>query len=263
MYEKKEKYPSSQLMVNLKLVNLIACFSFAYALCVLSSKNPFSNNIIGEFSTYFDDTKGEISVIENKMLNNDSSHNQKTKIKKYKNIRSEKHLRKKKFLRQLVLNSFCLEIRNNFIEFKGKKFSNIFGINYERIFNICLGNLVISGLLLFNGIFFIFEEKIIAQYNKLFQSIFSVFILLLYDIRFLLSIILYHYIEKGDIETYDDFLKCKNVNTKFFDTLFSSYKYLRKCFIIFFILNAISLIINKSERCFKIGEKEEEMPNEI
>jgi len=40
----------------------------------------------------------------------------------------------------------------------------------------------------------------------------------------------------------------------------------RKDFQDYYLLNdeeLISLIINKSERCFKIGEKEEEMPNEI
>ena len=57
-------------------------------------------------------------------------------------------------------------------------------------------------------------------------------VIILYIARFVLSIILLYYIEKGDIEKYDKFLDCKNINTKFFKN-FSDVNELRKCFLLF------------------------------
>lgn len=256
MYEKKEKYSSSHFMLHFKFITEMVCFSFSCILCVLSSKNPFNKIITGDLTTYFEDVKMTTSFVENKKT-------KKKKFNRYKNVLTGNSIRKKINFRQLFQNSFCSEILNIFIEFEGKKLSNIFDLNYEKIFNISLVNLVISSFLLYKEFFFSFRGKIINKFNKIYQQLFSIFILLLYDLRFLLSIILYFYIEKGDIQTYDDFLKCKNVNTKYFDKVFLNNEYLRKCFLIFFGLNAISLIIYKMERCCEKEEKEIEMKNNI
>ena len=39
---------------------------------------------------------------------------------------------------------------------------------------------------------------------------------LLNVLRFVISLILYHYIETNDLDKYDDFLDCKDVKKKFF-----------------------------------------------
>ena len=50
--------------------------------------------------------------------------------------------------------------------------------------------------------------------------------------------------EKGDIEKYDEFLECKNIKVKFFKKIYDVNK-VRKCFIIFVILNIIIQGIDK------------------
>lgn len=72
--------------------------------------------------------------------------------------------------------------------------------------------------------------------------------------RIALSFILLYYIEKGDIEKYDDFLDCPEVRVKFFDK-FVEINSLRKCFIAFFILNIIEQGIDKLAKIFDIVEK--------
>ena len=52
-----------------------------------------------------------------------------------------------------------------------------------------------------------------------------------------LSVLLFFYIEKGDINKYDEFLDCPNVKKKFFKQ--------RKCFLAFTIFNLISEFIDK------------------
>ena len=67
---------------------------------------------------------------------------------------------------------------------------------------------------------------------------------LLYIQRFILSIILLYFMEKGDIAKYDDFLDCKIVKSKFFKK-FSDVHNLRTCFFAFLILNVINQGIEK------------------
>ena len=59
-----------------------------------------------------------------------------------------------------------------------------------------------------------------------------------------LSILLFFYIEKGDINKYDDFLDCPNVKKKFFKQ-FSDTEKLRKCFLAFAVFNLTSEFIDK------------------
>ena len=134
-------------MLHFKFITEMVCFSFVCVLCVLSSKNPFNKIITGDLTTYFEDVKITKSFIENKKT-------KKKKFNRYKNIITGNSIRKKINFRQLFQNSFCSEILNIFIEFKGKKLSNIFDLNYEKIFNISLVNLVISSFLLYKEFFF-------------------------------------------------------------------------------------------------------------
>ena len=62
--------------------------------------------------------------------------------------------------------------------------------------------------------------------------------------KFVLSLLLFYYIEKGDIEKYNEFLDCKYVKKDFFKK-FDDIEKLVLIFEIFVYLNLISEIINK------------------
>lgn len=176
-------------------------------------------------------------------------------------------------MRQLASNSFCLYIRDGFEKFKGSKLSNIFDLNYSKIKNISIANLVCSCVLLFYiivfGIILLISEKCpihchIPECLELVIGISAIFFIILgilsYIARFILSIILFYFIEKGDIEKYDEFLDCKNINKTNFNQ-FSDITKLRNCCIAFLILNIIAQSIDQIEKCGDFVEKYEESEN--
>lgn len=65
----------------------------------------------------------------------------------------------------------------------------------------------------------------------------------------IITFILFFYIEKGDIEKYDDFLNCPNVNRKYFEK-FSDVEKIRKCFLAYAVFNIISYFIDKISSTF-------------
>ena len=85
-------------------------------------------------------------------------------------------------------------------------------------------------------------------------GVLGLFLLLLYVSRFVLSIVLFYYMEKGDIEKYDDFLECKNVKPKYFKK-FSDIHHIRNCFFAFLVFNIMVQGIEKVEKCFDFAEK--------
>ena len=108
---------------------------------------------------------------------------------------------------------------------------------------------------IFYLVFFIWTICNKSIQNK-FWSIFcfSSFILLLDATKLILSVILFYFMEKGDLEKYDNFLDCKNVKVKFF-TEISDINKLRGCFFAFVILNMISLGVERIEKALDFGEK--------
>ena len=60
-----------------------------------------------------------------------------------KNISSERDIKKNLFSRKLVSESFCSDIYDKFVKYKDSRLSNIFDLNYGKIFNTSIANLVI------------------------------------------------------------------------------------------------------------------------
>lgn len=250
--KKYGKFTYFHCIILLKFASELACFVCICILCGLSAKNPFENHIIGDLSTYFTDVKN----ITNNILSGP-----KFKVANKRNLSLGNDMEKKIFLRQLVPKSLCFEYRNYFIEFKGAKLANIFDLNYGKILAISIANLVVTLVFIACCIYLFCCEKKINRYSRTCQRLFAISMLFLYIARFVLSIILFYFIEKGDIEVYDDFLECKNVRSKFFKK-FSDIEHLRRTFIAFLIMNIIVQGIDKIEKCFENAEKAQQVEEE-
>ena len=261
-------------IISLKFLTELACFICICIICSLSRKNPFETHSIGDLDLYFNDvvnTSSITTLIQNNIIYNNSINN--SLIKKlsqngYKYISSEKILNRKTLLRQLVSTSFCLDIRDDFEKFKGSKLSTIFDLNYSKIKNISIANLATTcGLFvtMIPFVYFLFLTKN-NDYDDttccggcfigfvVFSGCLSS---LSYIARFILSIILFYFIEKSDIEKFDDFLKCENVNKKNFEE-FSDITKLKNCCFAFLILNIIVQGIDKIEKCSDFFENKEQ-----
>lgn len=233
----------------LKMLVELACYICVFILCGLSRKNPLESHIIGDLSNYFFDapknsTNANIINTKSIFLKNNLKF-----FKRYNKLYSEE---KKKNLRHLVSRAFCSEIRQEFESFKGTKLSNIFDINYKKIRNFSIAIVVVFCVgSVFSGL-----GSVLTHYTTKENIInfFFVSILIFYEARFVLSLLLLYYIGKGDIEKYDDFLDCRYIRTKTFDK-FSDVNKLKNCFIAFFILNIISQGIDKIEKLFDFLEK--------
>lgn len=234
----------------LKYLTELACFICVCILCGLSRKNPFESHTIGDLSKYFVDapknSTNSTNIITTKYMN---TKNNFRLLKRYDKLYSKAEIQKKLNLRHLVSRSFCDEIREDFVNFKGKKLSNIFDLNYKKIRGISIANLVISCVMGFLNLLMIAGRK-----NDSFIVGMAILILILYEARFVISLVLFYYIGKSDIEKYDDFLECDNVRENAFDQ-FSDVNKLRKCFLAFLVLNIIVQGIDKIEKCFEYGEK--------
>ena len=242
-----------------------ACFICIIILCHISSKNPFKNHIITDLYNYFTiiEENNNGNLILQKIENINTNYSQiriREEQDKYNiNYSSENKMNQKIFLRHLVSRLFCTEIKDYFIKFKGRKLSDIFDLNYEKVHKLSIVILVSSctmfGVLIaFIIIINIIKKKLDENKSKCIECSLSILMMSFVIARFVLSFILLYYIEKGDIEKYDDFLDCPEVRVKFFDK-FGEINSLRKCFIAFFILNIIEQGIDKLAKVFDIVEK--------
>ena len=168
-------------------------------------------------------------------------------------ISSDQNIETKASVRRLSSDAFCSEMFDYFKKYKGRKLSSIFDLKYDKIFHIRIANLVISCFLL---LVFIGSICYFSNYSYKTGIVVSLglFVLLLYVTRFVLSIVLFYYMEKGDIEKYDDFLECKIVKPKYFKK-FSDIHHIRNCFFAFLVFNIMVQGIEKIEKCFEYGEK--------
>ena len=197
-------------------------------LCSLSSSNPLESHIIGNITNYF-----------NTIPNNTFFAQQKDfVIPKY----AEKNNLRKYIsrIRKLESDSFCSDMLYSFRTNQNKTISYIFDLNYSTVHII---SIVIIGLSC--GMYLIiigFSCR--GSSEGCWIYVIVLIYLLLWLGRMVLSVLLFFYIEKGDINKYDDFLDCPNVKKKFFKQ-FSDLEKLRKCFLAFTIFNLISEFIDK------------------
>ena len=170
-------------------------------LCHSSRKDPFDTHFIGNMTNYFFheiNYKNNITnqtEYNNSMINSFSSGEHLFNESK---ILSSEEDTKKMTLRQLVAESFCSEIQENFEKYKGTKLSNIFDLNYGKIHKISIATLVVSCTSVFSGFLNICFLACHIQSNgkyPCFIFLFSCFILLLDVAKFILTIILVYFME--------------------------------------------------------------------
>ena len=250
----------------IKKLNFFIEFGAFICVCIivsLSSSNPFKEHIIGNITIYYNsfgddaDSFSGNSIYRhiplNETLTSEEIYND---ILSYDNISkdiiktsSRLYNFKKLFKRKIESDSFCTDIHESFIRNNGKKLSHIFDLNYETIYGLCLALLLVMlarEALTIILIILICKDK----YQKVAFIILGIIAILLWIAKFVLFIILFHYIENGDIEKYDDFLDCKNVRTEYFKN-FTDVDKLRKCFIAFTVLNLLADIFDKVEKLFE------------
>ena len=181
-------------------------------------------------------------------------------------------------LRQLESGSFCLDIYESFNRNKRRRLSHIFDLNYTIIHDISIAlafvhfcaaiSFVILNVSNEKYIFFIFLQRGVQKLKKIIRKkhpslyrTLSFIIFLPWIAKFVLSLILLYFIEKGAIEKYNDFLECKYVKKSFFKK-FTEIEKLRDIFIAFAFTNLVSEIVDKALQFIEVyGEnrkKEEE-----
>ena len=254
--------------INTCIKKLIILIEFGAFICVciivsLSSSNPFKELIIGNITIYYNSSGDDAdSFSGNSMYRNIPLNETLTSEEIYNDILSYDNISKdiiktssrlknfkKLFKRKIESDSFCTDIHESFIRNNGKKLSHIFDLNYETIYGLCLALLLVMlarEALTIILIILICKDK----YQKVAFIILGIIAILLWIAKFVLFIILFHYIENGDIEKYDDFLDCKNVRTEYFKN-FTDVDKLRKCFIAFTVLNLLADIFDKVEKLFE------------
>ena len=249
----------------LEILADIGSFICVIIIVSISSKNSFKSHIIGNIERYYSypSAYNETSALVNSM--NDNIIIDETLLKKKMfddNLSNEVEdidksspsiFNYKKFLkRKLESDSFCGDMFNSFVKNNGRKLSYIFDLNYETIYGISLALFIVTLLFVALTILYIFCKK---KMNECVLNIFAIIGILLWITKFVLFILLFHYIENGDIEKYDDFLDCKYVRTKYFKK-FNDVEKLRKCFIAFTVFNLLSEIFDRAEKLVEAGSKE-------
>ena len=225
------------------LIQLGALICICY-LCRLSSKFPFESHIIGNMTDYFYDipnTSSSDDIIEYKPL-------------------SKRHLE---------FPSFCDDILNSFKWNQGRKLSYIFDFNYNIVRGL---NITIVAIALLLDIIFVlfaclkFAPAFKNKRNDIgFKKFFiaSQILITLFNIaKFILSLLLYHYIESGDVGKYDEFLDCRFVKRKYFENFIDIDKF-RTVFLSFAILSIIAESIGKVLDSLEIIKKIKEEKDEI
>ena len=90
--------------------------------------------------------------------------------------------------------------------------------------------------------------------NKKYKCILKVvksLITLIWIAKFVLSLLLYHFIEIGDTQKYEDFLDCRGIKKEFFEKL-KGIKKLRNCITAFAVLSIISESFEKIQDLYEI-----------
>jgi len=234
-------------------------FSLVIGLCALSSKEPFKSHFIGDITDYFLIVPNTSNSVENICIYDNITFGHSCTeenilegcLNNISDIINFKSLSK----RNLASDSFCIDMQESFIRNKGNKLSYIFNFRYQAIRKISIALLVVSlSYVVLYIILIIFFINATKSYRNNCSAIIAGFSGLLIYIawiaKFVLSLILYHFIESGDIGKYDDFLDCKNVREKYFDK-FNDISKLRRCFLAFAILNIISESLDKAKDLFE------------
>lgn len=259
------------LIKILKIVADILTFAATIYLTTLSSKDPFKSHIIGNFTNYFKFYPNTTTNIETMCVCNNETYehscSKENILEGCLNISSDIIEFKPLLIRKLSSRSFCTDMQESFARNEGRRLEYIFDLRYKAIRNMSIAlTIVTSVYAFFDIIIIIFQIKICCNERKndfgaktmktkdRCPDIILGVVYLLNEIteiaKFVLSLILYHFIESSDIEKYDDFLDCKNVKESFFEKFEDTDK-LRKCFLAFAILNIISEILDKAEDLFK------------
>lgn len=240
-----------------KVLVEICCFVCVCVLCSISRKNPFESHYIGNLTDYFINEENDITPLTNYSSSDNLALIKITKkgyrLNDSEHISSVQNVETKPTVRRLSSDAFCSEMLDYFKKYKGRKLSSIFDLKYDKIFHISIANLVISCFLLIvsiGNICYILNYS----YKIAIALPLGLFVLLLYVARFILSIVLFYFMEKGDIEKYDDFLECKIVKPKYFKK-FSDIHHIRNCFFAFLVFNIMVQGIEKVEKCFEYAEK--------
>ena len=252
----------STIYLLLKIVGEAFSAYLTYRLTKLSKKDPFKNNFIGNISNYFynypeDNILAEGGCIcDNITLN--YSCTEEDLLSGCKNITFEREYYRYFYLRRLGSLSFCSDIYQSFERNQGKKISYVFDLNYKSIrkFSLPLNIINIIFILLFL-LLFLNDNCNITTYN--FGSL-SVFFFAAWVVKVILSILVYHYMEKGDIEKYNDFLKCSQSKKSFFTNL-TDIENLRKIFDYFIYVNFASEIIDKIKDSYDLFIKNKDNPD--
>ena len=251
------------------LRDLVATGSFV-CICIivsLSKNNPFKSHIIGEIDRYYSEIlsnndsylfKNSLydNITINETLLNDNIFNDtdnllnKNSIENINNISPSIFNYKIIFKRKLESDSFCADIYDSFKRNNGKKLSYIFDLNYETIYGISIALLIVTliNIILVSTIWImlIFSYKM----TGLIPQIIGAVIILFWIAKFILFLLLFHFIEKSDIEKYDDFLDCRHVRKSYFKK-FNNIEKFRKCFIGFTVFNLLSEIFDKINNLFE------------
>ena len=189
----------------------------------LSSKDPFKSHIFGQMSNYFFNyLKTNNSLVNMCICKNETFEHSCTienELKGCFNITSDIVDLRPLYKRKLESGSFCTDMQESFARNEGRKLSYIFDLNYQVIRKLSISLLIvcISFAVLFIIIFCYFsqpESELKGNNNKCGVTIIalsSILWLISWIAKFVLSLILYHFIEEGDIGKYDNFLDCKNV----------------------------------------------------
>ena len=259
------------LIKILKIVADLLTFAATIYLTTLSSKDPFKSHIIGNFTNYFKFYPNTTTNIETMCVCNNETYehscSKENILEGCLNISSDIIEFKPLLIRKLSSRSFCTDMQESFVRNEGRKLEYIFDLRYKAIRKMSIALIIVTLVYIslyiipfIIGIIKLCKEKKTdiepTTLKSLDQCSYVMFcgLGLLYIItwiaKFVLSLILYHFIESSDIDKYDDFLDCRNVKESFFEKFEDTDK-LRKCFLAFAILNIISEILDKAEDLFK------------
>ena len=264
------------------IIFLLEVCSFV-CICIIvsmSKSNPFKSHIIGDIDRYYsypfsnddtysfknsthDSTSISTTLLKEKIFND---HDILANENAFEDINNSSHNifnYKKMFKRKLESSSFCTDLHDSLVRNNGKKLSYIFDLNYETIYGVSIALLVVILVhIVLTAICFVML-MCACKLTGLVPNIIGIFTILFWIAKFILFILLFHYIENGDIEKYDDFLDCKYVRTSYFKKFHNIEKF-RKCFIGFTILNLLAEIFDKVnnllEACIQGAEIVQNLP---
>lgn len=229
-------------------------------LVYLSTKNPFKNHYIGDLSNYFNGVENNNNTTNNNTLKISLFYEYKNSSISYSGIRGLK-------LRNLQSKLFCSEMLDNFKKFQGSKLEDLFDFRLGKIKLLSIISLVleISYFLFSIGILIAMiyitckldktrenTFKIQIKYINTFINIATISKLAfkLFNVAsFVVALILYYQINKSDLDKYDDFLDCDNVNDDFFDE-FSEAKELIQIFYFYLVVAIIKQGIERLNQAF-------------